>query len=1200
MALYVFFSNHLESLADSAIEKLDADWKDPFHPPELIVPSAQTFGWLQARILKRYAVDALLSPRYLDAFLREELFKAKADSQTVKNPTSVSLLQLHLMRLLQHGNHPWLTGPTGAGSQRPIPDRLLQMSESLSRLFLEYFSSRLDLVKAWENNRDFFTNEKGPSEKHDEQFQRELYRELRKQDGFRTIAHEMRELLYTGSLEKLKNSSGSTAPSEGPVYLFNMTGLGLVYYDLLAKISQARDLFAFVLNPCAAFWEDVVTVRQRRGRERKLLRSFGALRDKDLTVQDMAENPLLRSWGDYGKHIVKAWSERAADYANTQYAECPAIPPAGEGTLLQNIQNAMLYRMPGKPAPAGDEKQNSDGSLALYACKGRLRQIEILRDWIWEQIGNQKISGPLPLDQIGIYFSDLNAYASEISMVFDAWPAWHELHIPWNLEEKNAGISQFGSALRAYLAVMEGPFTRPQVLAFISNPLVMEKLKITGSDIFVFRKWIRELNIFRGYNADHRELIDSRPESSHTWEQGIDRLILGVIAGGVTRLGDREYLPYRDIDTGDDSLVCNFIGMIQKLWNDRSALLSELCAANGWEAATVCLQKNIREWVAPADRTENGVMETFLKSLREVQGQGAQCPESTSFSDSSQGLALFIRWVKSLIPSPLRARTGGGGALSFRNLKPGNVFPARICALVGFGADEFPGARFGDSLDLRQYKPQADDADAIMKNQHAFLEAVAGARERLAIFYPALDPVSGQETAPSSTVLELLSATGLSLKHFRIDTPLLAEEGFCSVAANAGNDSSIVARNPFPVMAPLLRAAEHPSLAFSAKTAFRDEAPVEPLHGAKRHRVKLGALKRWLEDPFSQRIRQALGRDDTAESLENISDEEPFETAFLDSLMLVREVVDTALREFAGSKDSGDIAKMLALTDGERRKRNEGYFDKAYRKRVLKGETPEGFFGSMDKRKLLNDITLLLDHLRDALGRIGEIQSTEFIAPRRLSMEPKTRNPGLVLQDIPVKGESVLLEAPPLSGFWTKPQIGKSDPCLHFFVPLYPTPKNETGLNKMKYALLPWLMGKALAAGNKSDFTLAIHLLGGDQEYQFSVDIRSEKAAKDLRLLLCDYMAQSAIEHLPLQAIECLIREGNDPEKLTPEDISAWLEEDFEKGTFAAYRHGDPFVDLLEPQISPDAQSVIQKRFGELAKMCYPAPDLQEDEIKNV
>ena len=331
--------------------------------------------------------------------------------------------------------------------------------------------------------------------------------------------------------------------------------------------------------------------------------------------------------------------------------------------------------------------------------------------------------------------------------MFGAHPPYHPLHIPWAFEGRRSDVSVYANAVRAYLALMDGAFTRPQLLDFVSNPLMMETTGAAAADIAAWTGWITGLNIFRGFDRAHRREVDSCESASHTWRQGMDRLLLGRIAAGPVDLGDAQYLPYRDIGTGDEESLYRFISAITGIWNDRVALHEALGGSNGWEKAAALLGENLAQWLEPSDSAESAVQGEFLNALSVTVKKGGLLPATEAGTGAVQ---LFLGWAASLLPEQTAGRAGPGGVLVFRTLKIGNVFPFRAMALVNFGAIDFPGENAPRPLDLRPMRPQDDDTDPLKRNRHAFLEAVVCAGDRLAVFYPSLDTASGEETAPSS------------------------------------------------------------------------------------------------------------------------------------------------------------------------------------------------------------------------------------------------------------------------------------------------------------------------------------------------------------------------------------------------------------------------------------------------------------------
>jgi exonuclease V gamma subunit len=1171
MPLSVFFSNSLDVLADQFAVRLAQDWKDPFEPPKIIVPSVQVAHWLRDTMLKKQGAEAVWTHCFLDRFIQAQIrcYKGRSPAADEKKITSAEQLQLSVLWLLQGMTKEqcrWLYGPPGAEAESPIPERLLQLSSAISRLFLEYFSSRIELAEAWGAGRNFFSDGKTQREKDEEKFQRELYKKLLDNDEIWTIAHELVLLR--------RQSPGRTADEENaPVYLFNVSGLGMAYHEFLALEAQRRDIIAYVLNPCAAFWEDVKTIRDLRRERRyslKRLKEYNPDSDRD-------ENPLLRSWGDFGKRVIKMWSERAGDYANTEYLEKPAIAEGEKGSILKRIRQAALLRMPGEKAAPGNDRQESDGSLAVFACKGRLRQIEVLRDWIVDLLHNDSASSKkLMLNDIGVYLPDAAACAVEISLVFGAYPRYHPLHIPWTFEGRRADASVYANAVRAYLALMDGPFTRPQVLDFVSNPLVMEKTGSAAADIIAWTGWITSLNIFRGFDRAHRKEVDSCDSLSHTWRQGMDRLLLGCVAAGPVYMGEERYLPYRDISTGDEDCLCRFVAAVTGIWKDNLALHEALAGDNGWEKAAALLGENLAQWLEPADGAESAVQAGFLDALSVTVNNGRRLPVTNAGSGAAP---LFLGWAASLVPEQTAGRAGPGGVLVFRTLKTGNVFPFRVMALVNFGAIDFPGENAPRPLDLRPMRPQDDDTDPLRRNRHAFLEAVVSARDRLAIFYPSIDTASGEETAPSSSVLELLSAAGLDLKRFRTDTPLCAEEGFDAA-------DSRVAKNPFPVMdgfAKLLanEMKKNPEKATGPAPAAAQNNSA-PCLGIGHRRVKLGAVKRWLEDPFTHRIEAALGRDDSEETAEALLDEEPFATAFLDRLGLVRTLWDAAISDFAG-RGAGGAAALCSMPDDEREKTWRGYFETAYGLMRLECRTPEGFLGAIDKTELYGEVKDYLQGLWDGIRAVAGLASVEILRVGRGAQAGAPPRENMVFHNVPASGQKVVLEGAPQTGFW---EVNTNNPqnILHLFVAVYPGLGRD---KKARYCLIPWLSAQAAAVAQGRDFTCAIHLIDRERQEPVMIDIQHKAAAAYLENILAEYCGGVAVEHLPLQAVESIVQGWQLPlEEIDNSVVVQWLDTD-SGSQYRRYKYYSEFIDLLQPPVSSNARETVKRRLGPLIDACY-------------
>jgi hypothetical protein len=501
-------------------------------------------------------------------------------------------------------------------------------------------------------------------------------------------------------------------------------------------------------------------------------------------------------------------------------------------------------------------------------------------------------------------------------------------------------------------------------------------------------------------------------------------------------------------------------------------------------------------------------------------------------------------------------------------------------ALVNFGAVDFPGENAPRPLDLRPLRPQSDDIGPLEHNRHAFLEAVVSARDRLAIFYPSIDTASGEETAPSSTVLELLSAAGLDLKRFRTETPLCAEEGM-------GGNAQGAVPNPFPVMDSLARSLAGVTLQSSGRSDAAEEAAkkrsTQPGPSGTQRHITLTALKRWLEDPFTHRIEYTIGREDSDETVEALSDEEPFATGFLDCLAIVREIWGHAL---------DDCAAWAAPADDKEEDIWGRYFDSAYRKRQLECSTPEGFLGAIDRARLFEEVKA---YLRALHKQIPENASVAQLRIRSARAAGAPERDGIVFDKVPEAGQSVVLEGAPQTVF----REGNADDpgeIFHFFVPAYPRLNPD---RRARYALLPWLAAQAEAVASERDSTCVIHLIDAEKQETVTIDIKNIAAREYFEDVLKEYFGGTAIGHLPLQAVESLMH-GRQMriETIDAGSVTNWLETDAEN-SHPRYAYHSEFVDLLQPPVLRSAGEVVVKRYGPLIRACYPGGGKEEEACSN-
>jgi exodeoxyribonuclease V gamma subunit len=1156
MPLNVFFSNNLNALFDKFITLFKSSWQDPFDAPCVIVPNFQTANWLKTQIIKKHGIDAVWTYYLLENFINERIKEYKNQLNIDDDElTSIESLTLYIINLLLKTEKKlsWLYGTPLQQSDKPLASRLIILANTISGLFLEYFSSRILLVEAWEKENDFFTSGRSKSDKEEERFQRQIYKNLFDNKKIKTISHEL--LLLKKNYNKIKTDKKLL-----PVFIFNISGMGMAYHEFFSFESKFRDIYSFVLNPCSAFWEDIVTTRDEWIEKKYSLKKL-----KNFVYKpEEKENLLLKSMGDFGRNIVKIWSERAEDYSNTEYIEILPSQKSEQETLLKKIQKTVLFRMP--KVEKGYNK--TDNSLQVFACSSKLRQFEILRDWIFDLIKDKNATGnKIMLTDIGIYLPDPKDCLAEISYVFDSYPPKHPLHIPWALEESYSSLSIYAKAVESYLNLMHGPFTRSEFIEFISNSLVMEKLNISSEELSAYLLWISELNIVRGYNKEHRLQIDKCEDESCTWEYGIKRLILGIISNGIILLGNNKYLTYRDISTQDKDSLYKFVWIIESLWEQRQTLQNILAEKDGWKKASLLIMENLLMWVDPDDEKENAVKNDFYNSLGEIINKLKDFPET---QDKDLLLELFLKWVFSFLPERVSHFYGSSGVLLFRTLKVGNVFPHKITALVNFGSANFPGEKEIRPLDLRTFRPQDDDADKIQRNKHAFLEALMNTQEKLAIFYPSIDEVTGEKNFPSSAVYELLETAEIKLEEIAINTPLYAEEGF-------EFEKLQIPKNPFFVIDPVAISLAKSNNEIENK---KNKEQIEYVEQKKEificsdediNTINLFSLKNWLDDPFTHRIKQIIGHTQNDNLIESLIDEEDFYKTNFEQFLLIKSILIKILKDFATNNKievppKNKIDCKISFI--------EKYFNKEYEIWSLKNKTIEGFWENLDKKILFDNTIKYVDNFLEEINQISNNSFCEVLNLYREDKKIGLKREGITFNDVPIVGRRVIIKSTEQPVIWEN-----NKKILHLFEFL---PISDIQNKKTRYSLLLWLFARAVSVMLNKDFLCIIHLIESEKKHKIEIKISADNSYRYLKELLLDYFIINEIEHLPLKVIENLLK-NDSINKITKSKIEKEMQRDLD----SEFSYFSEYIKLLEPDISPNAIQLIQKRYIELLINSY-------------
>ena len=184
-----------------------------------------------------------------------------------------------------------------------------------------------------------------------------------------------------------------------------------------------------------------------------------------------------------------------------------------------------------------------DQSLKIIVCPGRMRQAEIIKDMILDLIKN----GYAPSD-LAVMMPDPDAFMPVLEPVLDG--VHDGLPVAWiSRGGPDAASNVMISGFLDLLNLPGSSFEASLLIRIFSNPCLYSKYLNAPAE----QGWadlIGSLNIRSGVNTQHRSALDYTADRHNTWEQGLDRILAGLVfdadrlPGFFSGSGGVEIFPY--------------------------------------------------------------------------------------------------------------------------------------------------------------------------------------------------------------------------------------------------------------------------------------------------------------------------------------------------------------------------------------------------------------------------------------------------------------------------------------------------------------------------------------------------------------------------------------------------------------------------------------------------------------------------------
>lgn len=395
-----------------------------------------------------------------------------------------------------------------------------------------------------------------------------------------------------------------------------------------------------------------------------------------------------------------------------------------------------LIHQPSQSLVMPDETQ----SLQIHSYHSPLRELEGLRDYLWQRFEQDPTLKP---HQIAILAPELASYQSLLPWVFPPQEEQLPVRLTQSLVTQESPVFK---ALLYLLQLVPSRVTLPDVLGLLELEAVYPAFKLSAVDVWRCRQWLDAVHVRWGINGIHRTNWDLPAFEENTWQQGLERLLLGYALPPSEETLYAGCLPYAHVEGQEAQILGHLLDFTSRLFD----LIQRFQ-----------VPKTLAEWA----ETLRPLPTQFLKI------QPAWEPDLTEFEYTLQQLTLqqqhypgpvALDLVLPLLSQQWQNPSSAmrlGRQIPFGTLAELRGLPYRVICVLGLNEGVFPKPYHPPAFDL-MVPPQPGDAWPGWLERDCFLQALCAAQDYLYLSYQGQRPQDNSVQPPSLVISELLTCLG--------------------------------------------------------------------------------------------------------------------------------------------------------------------------------------------------------------------------------------------------------------------------------------------------------------------------------------------------------------------------------------------------------------------------------------------------------
>ena len=803
--LHLYQSNRLEDIAQilARIQQV-APLESPFAAEEIVVQSQGMRRYISQYLARETGIAANLHFS-LPAGLAWRLMREAMPDIPALSPFSSEVMRWRLLALFQSAE--FAQSPDFAAARQALAPYLnngdyaaYQLAGQLADVFDQYLVYRPNWIETWAAGK--LVAELARSRSAAQQiWQAQLWQYL--DDGKQGAPHRVQ--LWRTLMQSLA-SPNPRLPKR--YFVFGIATLAPMYLQLLAQLALHREVHIFALNPSQEYWGNIIEpaqiLRQTQTADlsqqgHPLLASLGKQgRDffnelaeveaqldlasytdapqspsllhsiqHQIQTQTLPETAHANGWlGEHQSHVRRQSHFQAAlSQLNQSYQAALAAYQGSlkaEGFNTENIpQNTTpdlfsgcLDALPSPPEPATIQpihlahqqnialaQLNADPSIQIHSAHSPLRELQILKDQLLVLLAQHPDWQP---HDIAILTPHIEPYTPYIEAIFGK----HSPHpLPYTLSDTQIAHRQpLLDALAQTLALLNSRFEADKLIALLDNDLILASHQLTRSDLPLIHDTIAALNIRWGSDAAQRSQHSSQPNAQYTWQQGLDRLVLGLMLPENPQNPIWHNIAPHSSNPNHQDTLSHFASLVSTLIHHQ----------NQWQTPASIPQWNerihslISDLITPQSDADHQAHQQLETALANWQNE-AQTAHYTQAIDQT----IAIQHLNQYLTSQNDAGFLRGG-ITICSMVPMRSLPFKAICLLGLNDGDYPRNTKAAPYDLIAQHPQKGDRARRDDDRYLFLEAILSAREVLYLSYIGKDIRTDEERAPSTLIGELI------------------------------------------------------------------------------------------------------------------------------------------------------------------------------------------------------------------------------------------------------------------------------------------------------------------------------------------------------------------------------------------------------------------------------------------------------------